>query len=104
MRLIDGDRLYEIFKNGMKQIPFIEEDRDMFYHQSGYNCAMTGAYIEVEKAPTIEAIPVVHGDVITITGKMGVMHQECSVCGNGLEWNEYPNFCPECGADLRKKV
>lgn len=58
----------------------------------------------VADQPTIEAVPVVHGEVVTKTGNWGVMHQECSVCGEGLEWKSYPNFCPECGADLRKKV
>ena len=110
MRLIDGDRLYEILKNRMKQIPFVEEDRDMFYHQSGYNCAMTGAYIEVEKAPTIEAVPVVHGEWIKIdgdwknqtTGESVTVHQ-CSRCGSYFLSDPY-NFCPHCGADMRKKV
>lgn len=103
MRLIDGDRLYEIFKNGMNRIPFIEEDRDMFYHQSGYNCAMTGAYIEVEKAPTIEAVPVVHGE--WMLRHIGAGHMwECSVCHKrpDIYVKNDTNFCPNCGADMRK--
>ena len=57
----------------------------------------------IEEAPTIEAVPVVHGYVKTVVGEMGVMHQECSACGNVLEWKAYPNYCDECGADMRKK-
>lgn len=58
----------------------------------------------IDEQPTIEAVQVVHGEVVTKVGDWGVMHQECSVCGEGLEWKSYPNFCPNCGADLRKKV
>ena len=55
---------------------------------------------EIADAPTVEAVPVVHGCVKTVVGKMGVMHQECSACGNVLEWKAYPNYCDECGAKL----
>ena len=102
MRLIDADRLHNIFKNGMNRIPFIEEDRDMFYHNSGYNCAMTGAYIEVEKAPTIEAAPVVKAEW-KYYKKQGI-----AVCTNcSFERNLDDNFgkaiaCPNCGCDMRK--
>lgn len=54
----------------------------------------------VEDAPTVEAKPVVRGYVKTVVGKMGVMNQECSVCGNALEWKAYPNYCDECGVKL----
>lgn len=54
----------------------------------------------IENEPTVEAKEVVHGYVKTVDGKMGVMHQECSVCGNALEWKAYPNYCDECGAKL----
>ena len=54
----------------------------------------------VNKQPTVEAKEVVHGCVKTVVGKMGVMHQECSACGNVLEWKAYPNYCDECGAKL----
>lgn len=52
-------------------------------------------------AQTIEAVPVVQGEVKTVIGKMGLMHQECSVCGNVLEWKAYPNYCNECGAKMK---
>ena len=54
----------------------------------------------VDNQPTVEAVSVVHGCVKTVVGKMGVMHQECSACGNVLEWKAYPNYCDECGAKL----
>ena len=32
----------------------------------------------------------------------GEMFDCCSVCGN-VEWDEPKNFCPNCGADMRKE-
>lgn len=81
MRLIDGDRLFEIFKNGMIRIPSIEENRNMFYHNSGYNCAMTGAYIEVEKAPTIEAVSVDRNKIIDEFAERCKEHILCKTFG-----------------------
>ena len=54
----------------------------------------------VAQQPTVEAKEVMHGYVKTVVGKMGVMLQECSACGNVLEWKAYPNYCDECGAKL----
>ena len=54
----------------------------------------------VDVQPTVEAKEMVHGYVKTVVGKMGVMLQECSACGNVLEWKAYPNYCDECGAKL----
>ena len=104
MRLIDADKLYEILKNDMVRIPFVEEDRDMFYHNSGYNCAMTGAYLEVEKQPTIEAAPVVHGKWIIqpIDDLTDIfVKYRCSVCGY-IDCGFVRNFCANSGADMRK--
>lgn len=55
---------------------------------------------EVDELPTVEAKEVVYSYIKTVVGKMGVMHQECSSCGNILEWKAYPNYCDECGAKL----
>lgn len=55
---------------------------------------------EVDELPTVEEKEVVYSYVKTVVGKMGVMYQECSACGNVLEWKAYPNYCDECGARL----
>lgn len=102
MRLIDADALLENYnlndatKYGNKNAKQQNHSYSTMYL---YEIADM-----IEDAPTIEAVPVVHGEVVTKVGDWGVMHQECSVCGEGLEWKSYPNFCPNCGADLRKKV
>ncbi len=43
----------------MKQITPLEENRNMFFHDSGINGAITGALIEVRKLPAVDAVPVV---------------------------------------------
>ena len=97
MRLIDADALE-------KEIEEITKEPDYQHEGENWSVGVIIAQSAVQDAPTIEAVPVVHGEVVTKVGDWGVMHQECSVCGEGLEWKSYPNFCPNCGADLRKKV
>jgi hypothetical protein len=55
----------------------------------------------IKEQPAIEAVSVVHGEVVTHTDRYHVMHQRCSVCGNELEWKKYPNYCDNCGAKLK---
>lgn len=43
---------------------------------------------------------VVHGHVCTTIDRWSTMHQKCSECGEELEWNAYPNFCPNCGCRM----
>ena len=60
----------------------------------------------VAQQPTVEAVPVVHGDWI-LEEKAGVDYWCCSHCHKiRSEYYAKPkdNFCPECGADMRKKV
>ena len=83
-RLIDADKL-------------IEEGWILERH--GESNKLIGVK-SIADVPTVEAKEVVHGCVKTVVGKMGVMHQECSACGNVLEWKAYPNYCDECGAKL----
>ena len=59
MRLIDADALLLIFASKIKKITPIGYSRDAFHHDSGRNDAWVGARIEVNKAPTIDAVPVV---------------------------------------------
>lgn len=55
---------------------------------------------DVKNAPTIEAAPVVHAEWVGVGfGKIF----ECSNCGYLTDYRS-KNFCPKCGADMRKKV
>ena len=87
MRLIDADVL--------KEKLYIESDN--------FNPVVTEK--EIDETPTIEAKPVVHGEWI--------YGWNCSECGcsymdyaDGDSGRDYdyplPNFCPNCGADMRK--
>ena len=59
----------------------------------------------VAQQPTVEAVPVVHGEWRHIGGDEWC----CSECGNVIStegsWEKpTAKFCEECGADMRKKV
>lgn len=70
--------------------------------------------IEVtDKLPTVEANPLVYGEWIEDQVETGdpfgngyylIDMLRCSVCGAFFDVSETRNFCPECGADMRKKV
>lgn len=60
---------------------------------------------EIENAPTIDAVPVVHGEWKIGDGKL----YHCSICGKtapydvGADVIEYwrdLNYCPNCGAKM----
>ena len=56
----------------------------------------------IDKQPTIEAVPVVHGEW-THTGIAN--EWECSNCKSQMvlsdDVNGHPNYCCNCGADMR---
>ena len=59
----------------------------------------------IESTPTVDAVPVVHGKRLY---NGFVKEWECSECHSSIslsdDRNSHPNFCPNCGADMRKKV
>ena len=58
---------------------------------------------DVEEIPTVEAVPVVHGEWI-LEEKAGVDYWCCLHCHKiRSEYYAKPkdNFCPNCGADMR---
>ena len=64
---------------------------------------------EIADAPTVEAVPVVHGEWIGMNTKIftevGMMEVAlCSKCRCEIVIDSFGNFCPNCGADMRKKV
>ena len=58
----------------------------------------------LEEQPTVEAVPVVHGE-----WKFNHFYGEweCSECGSLIalsdDENGHANFCPNCGADMRSR-
>lgn len=99
MRLIDADALVE----HIKDLPTWWADGGGFY--PGSMKYPEGMYdpediiSSIENAPTIEAVPVVHGEWIK---EMGAFFPRyiCSACREkyGAEWYRH---CPSCGAKMK---
>ena len=88
MKLIDGDELIELL------LSTAITDKQMEYSE----CVQYA----VQKMPTVDAVPVVHGRWIHRTPNNGHTppYDECDNCG--WEVRIKTNFCPNCGADMRK--
>lgn len=86
MRLIDADAL------GVGRC-----SRDVL--PADYCAGWNGLIRLLEKAPTVDAVPVMHGEWVEYLDEM-----ECSVCKR--QWNYCDNdtntfnFCPHCGAKM----
>ena len=96
-RLIDADELIEIAHE------MIQEDPVAF--NGGYSYDEVTVE-EINEAPTVEAVPVVHGEWI-LEEKAGIDYWCCSHCDKiRSEYYAKPkdNFCPNCGTYMRKKV
>lgn len=94
MRLIDADELIETkgYWHGERPDwghPFAE----------GVDAVDT---VDIEDAPTIDAVPVVHGMIIqTIkNGKMNRVFSCCNTDFTQLTMWITPNYCPNCGAKM----
>ena len=106
-RLIDADELIEIAHE------MIQEDPDAFNGGYSYDAVTVE---EINEAPTVEAVQVVHGEWLDFYGDYSTA--ECDQCAECYEvspdsepkkeyfeaFKQCYNFCPNCGADMRKKV
>lgn len=82
-------------------------------HDGSHPVTAEGLINFIESQPTIEAKKVVRGEWVSLTdcSNAGVY---CSVCQKKVWKEDYAwcnrknklrsNFCPNCGADMRKKV
>ena len=72
-------------------------------HNKGWNACNEMWLKTIAEQPTVEAVPVVHGEWIKeYINRYGHPCHCCSVCGFHASHQD-KNFCPECGADMRKK-
>ena len=58
----------------------------------------------IEKQPSVEAKEVVHGKWIGNTCSACVLNWNENMVNNADDWGYFepmPNFCPNCGADMR---
>lgn len=62
---------------------------------SNLNSAWVG-YEKVSRLPTIDAVPVVHGEWKRSHSNWG----ECSACGEHNKYLKRWNYCPNCGARM----
>lgn len=66
------------------------------------SCWLDDALTDLEDAPTIDAVPVVHGEWIDESFGYN-WYGKCSVCGEAYNidsWYGSFNFCPNCGARM----
>lgn len=85
---------------------------DRYYAEWEYHCIKMGEDDRqwlrqcIDQAPTIEAKPVVHGEIIeTIEkGKMKRVFSCCNTVCTQLTMWLMPNYCPNCGAEMRERI
>ena len=71
-------------------------------YPSTFLMGLLAAAAEVEKAPTVDAVEVVHGRWELIE-KAGVDYWCCSACGkirSEYYYKPKDNYCPNCGAKM----
>lgn len=69
----------------------------------GLNCGFIITEKIIDEQPSVDAVPVAHGEWIKKVRNNGgyIASITCSACGYSHSRVTY-NFCPECGADMRK--
>lgn len=80
---IEREALLNRLKTKVKRITPIEESRDMFYHDSGVNGALTRAMLEAENAPAADVVPVVRCKDCRYSRGLNEKERLC-VCDNAL--------------------
>ena len=104
MRLIDADALMQTLG-----ITDMDCGKCAWYSKAYRQCKRGGDFEDaccaIEDAPTIEAVPVVHGHWEPVTNGRGGF--ECSKCHHyapsyqdGVEW--ISEWCPSCGAIMNR--
>jgi hypothetical protein len=97
---ISKSALIEALKQEIRLITPIEENHDMFYHDSGYNCAMVGARLLAEKLPTLDETEIIRKefervmerleglrakptetvyDTVLVGSIIGILKEECGI-------------------------
>ena len=87
-RLIDANALLERLRFKRKNSEY------------GLYRGLESAISQCNKAPTVDAVEVVHGRWILTHGEDG-LYYDCSICGHCAGRGRKSNYCPNCGADMR---
>lgn len=100
MRLIDADAL----KQTINEHDYVL--RDMF-NSTDKGMFTIGIDFAINEQPTIDAVPVVHGEWGFEEYPDGYYHTYCSVCNaefhEDVFLKEHWNYCPNCGAKMDGK-
>ncbi|MBQ3529552.1 MAG: hypothetical protein IJA47_03560 [Oscillospiraceae bacterium] len=90
-RLIDADALLGELDKFANPMP----------NKSGYDflCGVATIITEIENAPAVDAVEVVHGKWISADYKPHI-YRKCSKCGQRITVGKESNYCPNCGAKM----
>ena len=91
MRLIDADAL----RKEVRELP--NENTDFIYLDLVDREVVQAL---ISEAPTVERP---HGEWIVIHNALGKTKYKCSQCQHYVRSGDDKNFCPNCGADMRKE-
>ena len=84
MRIIDADQAKELAEICVGDI-FLQ----------------TAVKVLLDKTPTVDAVPVVHGRYVRVIDDDITDHYECSVCHGYIPYDfTYFLYCPHCGAKM----
>lgn len=87
-------------RNDMIEAMMQESNIKIAERRNGAVYAYDEAIIVVDKSPAADVKPVVRGEWQEIDyDGVGFLYYECPFCGEH-SFHE-PNFCPNCGADMR---
>ncbi len=88
--------------NALLTVPNVNKVTE--YDETGCGISYNAVSVEsIEKAPTLDYAPVVHGEWMDNVDENGFLRnawRKCSACG-GLNYSKKPNYCPNCGAKMR---
>lgn len=89
VRPIDANALTDIAKN---------KYCDIVAGRYPFNIVVYDLVQIIEKQPTLDLAPVVHGEWVNVHEGFMYYSAECSVCGNTTPSDYY--YCPYCGAKM----
>ncbi len=101
MRLIDAEAVYKILESCEIRKATIASP-PLTDWEFGYTCGIERAESEIECAPTVDAVPVRHGEwtrhVLGSTGYGTTVMHQCSEC-ECMTISRF-RYCPNCGAKM----
>lgn len=115
MRLIDADLLYKAMQDAEELArKRVRDTESTLPYPTNLNPAYTRYLAQMDErikakkmvadAPTVDAVPVVHGRWIQVSQDRANCNRCNCESGKMIKQGEryFPKFCPECGADMRK--